>query len=101
MGDRTISLGPSAFQLLLTRNPSHDSRQTLQMVISHEMGHLFGVTAHATRCVDVTSYYVTAKAGIVQSEAGRVFHQALSTGQFFQLLAIFSGVVQGMLLSID
>ena len=27
------------------------------MVISHEMGHLFGVMAHSKRCVDVTSYY--------------------------------------------
>jgi hypothetical protein len=62
-GDRTISLGPSAFQLLQTRNPSYDSRQTLQMVISHEMGHLFGVMAHSKRCVDVTSYYDDGKGG--------------------------------------
>ena len=57
LGDRTLSLGPSAFQLLQTRNPAYDSRQTLQMVIAHEMGHLFGVMAHSRRCVDVTSYY--------------------------------------------
>ena len=57
MGNQSISLGPSAFQLLQTRNPAHDARQTLQMVISHEMGHLFGVMAHSRRCVDVTSYY--------------------------------------------
>jgi hypothetical protein len=57
LGNRSISLGPSAFQLLQTRNPAYDSRQTLQMVISHEMGHLFGVMAHSRRCVDVTSYY--------------------------------------------
>lgn len=63
MGDRTISLGPSAFQLLQIRNPSYDSRQTLQMVISHEMGHLFGVMAHSKRCVDVTSYYDDGKGG--------------------------------------
>jgi hypothetical protein len=44
---------------------------------------------------------MTAKAGIAQSEAGRVFHLALSTGQFCQLLAIFSGVVQPMLVGID
>jgi hypothetical protein len=63
MGDKTISLGPSAFQLLQTRNPLYDSRQTLQMVISHEMGHLFGVMAHSRRCVDVTSYYDDGKGG--------------------------------------
>jgi len=63
IGDRMISLGPSAFQLLQTRNPSYDSRQTLQMVISHEMGHLFGVMAHSKRCVDVTSYYDDGKGG--------------------------------------
>jgi hypothetical protein len=53
----TLSLGPAAFQMLQTRNPSYDARQTLQMVISHEMGHLFGLVAHSRRCVDVTSYY--------------------------------------------
>ena len=63
MGERTISLGSSAFQLLQTRNANYDSRQTLQMVISHEMGHLFGVIAHSRRCVDVTSYYDDGKGG--------------------------------------
>lgn len=57
LGERTLSLGPGAFQLLKTRNPAFDSRQTLQMVIAHEMGHLYGVMAHSRRCVDVTSYY--------------------------------------------
>jgi hypothetical protein len=61
LGRKTLSLGPSAFQLLQTRNPAFDSRQTLQMVISHEMGHLFGVMAHSRRCVDVTSYYDNGK----------------------------------------
>jgi hypothetical protein len=56
LGAKTLSLGPSEFQLLQDRNPAFDSRQTLQMVISHEMGHLFGVMAHSRRCVDVTSY---------------------------------------------
>jgi hypothetical protein len=54
---RTLSLGPAAFNLLNTRNPRHDARQTLQMLVSHEMGHLFGLMAHSRRCVDVTSYY--------------------------------------------
>jgi hypothetical protein len=54
---RTLSLGPAAFVLLNTRNPRYDARQTLQMLVSHEMGHLFGLMAHSRRCVDVTSYY--------------------------------------------
>lgn len=61
LGLKTIALGPSAFQLLNTRNPAHDARETLQMVISHEMGHLFGVVAHSRRCVDVSSYYNNAQ----------------------------------------
>lgn len=57
LGQRSLSLGPAAFALLHKRNPGHDARQTLQMVISHEMGHLYGLMAHSRRCVDVTSYY--------------------------------------------
>lgn len=55
--EKSLSLGPQAFRTLRERNPAHDARQTLQMVISHEMGHLFGLMAHSRRCVDVTSYY--------------------------------------------
>jgi hypothetical protein len=54
---RTMVLGPQAFALLRTRNPAHDIKQTLQMVLSHEMGHLWGVIAHSRRCEDTTSYY--------------------------------------------
>jgi hypothetical protein len=57
LGSRSLALGPQAFDLLHTRNPAHDASSTLQMVISHEMGHFFGVMAHSRRCVDVTSYY--------------------------------------------
>lgn len=57
LGERTISLGAAPFALLNSRNPTHDARQTLQMVISHEMGHFFGLMAHSKRCVDVLSYY--------------------------------------------
>jgi hypothetical protein len=60
-GLRTLALGPAAFALLQTRNPAHDARETLQMVISHEMGHVFGLMAHSRRCVDVTSYYHNGK----------------------------------------
>lgn len=57
LGRRKLSLGPSAFELLRTRNPRHDAGETLQLVISHEMGHFFGLMAHSRRCVDVLSYY--------------------------------------------
>jgi hypothetical protein len=57
LGQRTISLSAKAFDLLATRNPTYDSRETLQMTISHEMGHVFGLMAHSRRCVDVLSYY--------------------------------------------
>ena len=58
---RTLSLGPKAFELLKQRNPAHDARQTLQMVLSHEMGHFFGLLDHSRRCVDVLSYYHNGK----------------------------------------
>lgn len=60
-GQRSLTLGPAAFALLKARNPAYDARQTLQMVISHEMGHLFGLMTHSKRCVDVTSSYVSSK----------------------------------------
>ena len=58
---RTLSLSPAAFAMLMNRNPAHDAPETLQMVISHEMGHFFGLMAHSRRCVDVTSYYSNGK----------------------------------------
>jgi hypothetical protein len=58
---RTLSLNPKAFELLKSRNPAYDSRETLQMVLSHEMGHFFGLMAHSRRCVDVLSYYNNGK----------------------------------------
>ena len=61
LGLRLLSMSPAMFALLNTRNPAHDARQTLQMVISHEMGHHFGLMAHSRRCVDVTSYYDNGK----------------------------------------
>jgi len=58
---RTLSLNPKMFELLRTRNPAYDASQTLQMTISHEMGHFFGLMAHSRRCVDVMSYYTNNK----------------------------------------
>jgi hypothetical protein len=61
LGKRTLSLGPKAFALLKSKNPAYDSRETLQLVISHEMGHFFGLMAHSKRCIDVLSYYDNGK----------------------------------------
>ena len=56
-----LALGPAAFRLLNQRNPAHPAADTLQMVVSHEMGHFFGLMAHSRRCVDVMSYYDNGK----------------------------------------
>lgn len=53
----SLALGPAAFRLLQQRNPAHPAGDTLQMVVSHEMGHFFGLMSHSRRCVDVMSYY--------------------------------------------
>ncbi|WP_058933546.1 hypothetical protein [Roseateles depolymerans] len=58
---RTLSLGPGLFRLLRERNPAYPAEQTLQMVLSHEMGHFYGLMAHSRRCVDVMSYYDNGK----------------------------------------
>jgi hypothetical protein len=58
---RTLSLSASMFKLLAQRNPRHPAIQTLQMAVSHEMGHFFGLMAHSRRCVDVMSYYTDAQ----------------------------------------
>ncbi|WP_037248067.1 hypothetical protein [Rhodoferax saidenbachensis] len=70
LGRKTLSLGPAAFQLLQTRNPAYDARETLQMVISHEVGHMYGVVAHSRRCVDVTSYYNNGKGELCSIRGG-------------------------------
>ncbi|MBA4343680.1 MAG: hypothetical protein C0423_16195 [Methylibium sp.] len=54
---RTLNLSPAMFALLRQRNPRHPAIETLQMTVSHEMGHFLGLVAHSRRCVDVMSYY--------------------------------------------
>ncbi|MDC8784862.1 zinc metalloprotease [Roseateles koreensis] len=61
LSQRRLALSPAGFVLLKTRNPSYPAQETLQMAISHEMGHLYGLGAHSRRCVDVTSYYDNGK----------------------------------------
>lgn len=58
-----LSLGGPAFQMLNQRNPKHNALETLQMVLSHEMGHFYGMLAHSRRCIDVLSYYHDGKGG--------------------------------------
>lgn len=69
---RTLALGPAAFRLLNSRNPAHPAQDTLQMVLSHEMGHFFGLMAHSRRCVDVMSYYDNGKGERCFTRDGRV-----------------------------
>jgi len=61
LGDHTLSLSAAMFRLLAERNPHHPASQTLQMAISHEMGHFFGLMAHSRRCVDAMSYYTNGR----------------------------------------
>ena len=62
-GRRSLSLGPAAFRLLRQRNLAHPAGEILQMVLSHETGHFFGLMAHSKRCVDVMSYYDDGQGG--------------------------------------
>lgn len=57
LGRRRLSISPAMFALLAQRNPRHPAFQTLQMAVSHEMGHFLGLMAHSRRCVDVMSAY--------------------------------------------
>jgi hypothetical protein len=54
---KTLTLSPEAFSNLKKANANRNLMETLQMVVSHEVGHFQGLTAHSRRCVDVLSYY--------------------------------------------
>lgn len=70
LGNRRLSLSAAMFGLLKSRNPRYDSTYTLQMTISHEMGHFFGLMDHSRRCVDVVSYYTVASQSCYTRAAG-------------------------------
>lgn len=55
--NKRLYLSPSVFKKLREIRPTYDSAYTLQMTLSHEMGHFYGLVAHSKRCVDVLSYY--------------------------------------------
>jgi hypothetical protein len=57
LGRSRLSLNPQVFDLLLQRRDRNVALETLQMTLSHEIGHFFGMRAHSKRCVDVMSYY--------------------------------------------
>ena len=57
---KTLTLSPGAFVNLRKTNATRNLLETLQMVVSHEIGHFQGLTAHSRRCVDVLSYYTNA-----------------------------------------
>ncbi len=63
LAQHQLTLGVRAYDMLNQRNPSNDHLETLQMVLSHEMGHFYGLMAHSRRCVDVMSYYHDGKGG--------------------------------------
>lgn len=70
LSQRTLSLSADMFRLLARRNPHHPAADTLQMAISHEMGHFFGLMAHSRRCVDVMSYYADAQGNTCSTRDG-------------------------------
>jgi len=70
LGQRSLSLSAAMFRLLQQRNPRHPAVQTLQMAVSHEMGHFFGLMAHSRRCVDVMSYYTDASGATCSTRDG-------------------------------
>ena len=54
---KRLYLSPGVFKTLREIRPTYDASYTLQMTLSHEMGHFYGLVAHSRRCVDVLSYY--------------------------------------------
>lgn len=70
LGQRRLWLSAGMFALLAERNPRHPAIETLQMAVSHEMGHFFGLMAHSRRCIDVMSYYTDGRGGTCATRDG-------------------------------
>jgi len=73
---RRLALSAAMFKLLAERNPRHPAVQTLQMAVSHEMGHFFGLVAHSRRCIDVMSYYTDPEGRTCSTRDGRSYKTA-------------------------
>ena len=76
LGQRTLTLGPAVFQLLANRRGRAVTLDTLQMTLSHEIGHFYGLMAHSRRCVDVMSYYDNGRGELCSTRDGSS-HRAL------------------------
>jgi hypothetical protein len=59
----TIYISIDIFKEIKNKNPTNDYANTLQMIISHELGHFHGLMNHSRRCVDVMSNYTDGKGG--------------------------------------
>ena len=70
LGQRTLTLGPAVFQLLSNRRGRLVALDTLQMTLSHEIGHFYGLMAHSRRCVDVMSYYDNGRGELCSTRDG-------------------------------
>jgi hypothetical protein len=70
LGQRTLALGRGAFELLRQRNPAHPAYEVLQMTVSHEIGHFYGLMGHSRRCVDVMSYYTDSQGQTCRTRDG-------------------------------
>ncbi|MBV8605006.1 MAG: hypothetical protein JO224_10010 [Pelomonas sp.] len=60
---RRLSLSINLARLLHERLPAPQAEAEVQMMVSHEIGHFFGLGAHSRRCVDVMSYYTDGHGG--------------------------------------
>jgi hypothetical protein len=73
---RRLAMSAAMYTLLAQRNPAHPAVQTLQMTLSHELGHFYGLVAHSRRCIDVMSYYTDAAGQTCSTRDGRSYKSA-------------------------
>lgn len=76
LAQRRLAMSAALYALLAQRNPRHPAAQTLQMTLSHELGHFYGLVAHSRRCIDVMSYYTNATGQTCSTRDGRSFRSA-------------------------
>lgn len=76
LSQRRLAMSAAMYALLAQRNPRHPAAHTLQMTLSHELGHFYGLVAHSRRCIDVMSYYTNATGQTCSTRDGRSFRSA-------------------------